>query len=517
MEYIKSTKDGLVCGKEPILLRGFGLGGWFLPEGYMWKLYSDCDRPRRMEALIDNLCGKDYGEEFWKNYYSTYIREKDIALIAEEGFNSIRLPLNARHLCKSINGQTTFISETINRVDELISWCRKYEIYVILDLHGAPGGQTGQNIDDSENDEPELFMNKEYRAQVIDIWKLLAERYKEEVVVAGYDLLNEPLPNWSNKYNHMILPLYRDLISEIRRIDREHMIILEGVHWATDFTVLEDFTKQEAKDNILIQFHKYWNNPDKETLVEFFKVSERLNVPLFMGEGGENNLDWYTTAFPMFERLNISWSFWSYKKMSCTNSPITFNVPEGWEELTDYLKGKKELDQDRAKIIFDNFLQCIDNDKVNTEVIHALKRQVPITIPCEAYETYEIVTSRREGANLRMSDPVTLLFKNGKTGEIDYRGQGGANQPDEENIVVELCEKENICLWFLPTKNEVSATVKASGKGILGITIGDQEFLHPVTGDGEYCSAFNCISEAKNEITLTCHEGILQVDTVNLI
>lgn len=517
MDYIKSKRDGLMCGDETILLRGFGLGGWLLPEGYMWKLYSKCDRPRRMEAMVQELCGTEYAEDFWNKYYNAYIREKDIAFIAQEGFNSVRLPLNARHLCQTIEGETTFIPETIHRVDELISWCRKYEIYVILDMHGAPGGQTGQNIDDSENDEPELFMNQDYRSELIEIWKLLARRYKNEVVVAGYDLLNEPLPNWSNKYNDRVLPLYRDIISEIRKIDREHMIILEGVHWATDFSVLDDFTKEEAKDNILLQFHKYWNNPDKETLDEFLKISERLNIPLFMGEGGENNIDWYTTAFSMYERLNISWSFWSYKKMACTNSPITFDIPEGWDELIDFLDGKKELNQDRAKNIFNNFIKCVNEDRINTEVICALKRQVPVTIPCEAYESYEVSTDRRQGANLRMSEPVTLLFENGKTGEVDYRGQGGAVQPTEENIVVELCEQENISLWFLSVKDSVRATVKTNGKGTLGIRMGDKEYLYPISGE-ENCSAdFNCEPGCKYIITLTCHEGIIQVDTLDLI
>lgn len=517
MDYIKSTKNGLMCGNEAILLRGFGLGGWLLPEGYMWKLFSKCDRPRKMEALISNLCGKEYANNFWKKYYDTYIREKDIAFIAKEGFNSVRLPLNARHLCETVNGQTTFIEDTIHLVDELISWCRKYEIYVILDMHGAPGGQTGQNIDDSENDEPELFMNKDYSNQLIEIWKLLAKRYKDEVVVAGYDLLNEPLPNWSNKYNSKVLPLYRDLISEIRKIDREHMIILEGVHWATDFTVLDDFTKQEAKDNILLQFHKYWNNPDKETLKEFIKVSERLEIPLFMGEGGENNCDWYTTAFPMYEKLNISWNFWSYKKMSCTNSPITFDIPNGYEELTDYLNGDKELKADRAKEIFDDFLLCVSNDRINAEVLCALKRQVPITIPCEAYEDYVVTTSRRLGANLRMDDPVTLLFANGKTGEVDYRGQGGAHQLEEDNIVVELSAKESINLWFLPVNTVVKTIVKGWGNGILGVRIGDKEYLHTISGEDSYISEFNCEAGNKQTVCITCHEGIIQVDTLELV
>jgi len=116
-----------------------------------------------------------------------------------------------------------------------------------------------------------------------------------------------------------------------------------------------------------------------------------------------------------------------------------------------------------------------------------------------------------------MSEPVTLLFENGKTGEVDYRGQGGAVQPTEENIVVELCEQENISLWFLSVKDSVRATVKTNGKGTLGIRMGDKEYLYPISGE-ENCSAdFNCEPGCKYIITLTCHEGIIQVDTLDLI
>ena len=66
------------------------------------------------------------------------------------------------------------------------------------------------------------------------------------------------------------------------------------MQWATDFSVFEDFTSEEAADNIMLEFHKYWSNPDKESLLQYIDVGKRLNTPIWMGEGGENNLQWYT-------------------------------------------------------------------------------------------------------------------------------------------------------------------------------------------------------------------------------
>jgi aryl-phospho-beta-D-glucosidase BglC (GH1 family) len=207
MEFIRAAGRNLYAGDVPLLLRGFGLGGWFLPEGYMWKLYKKCDRPRRMEAMIDGLCGKDYAAGFWENYLESYITEKDIKFIAEEGFNSIRLPLNGRHLYHIKDEERHINTRMFSKIDEVISWCRRHQIYLILDMHGAPGGQTGQNIDDSEADRPELFVQTHYVDELVFLWKELAKRYCEEPVIAGYDLLNEPLPNFFSQYNDKLLPL----------------------------------------------------------------------------------------------------------------------------------------------------------------------------------------------------------------------------------------------------------------------------------------------------------------------
>jgi hypothetical protein len=517
MEFIKAIGRELYAGDQPILLRGFGLGGWFLPEGYMWKLYTKCDRPRRMEAMIETLCGEEYAEGFWERYLDYYITERDIEFIAKEGFNSVRLPLNARHLYGIREQQPYLNTEMFARIDRLIEWCRKYHIYVILDMHGAPGGQTGQNIDDSEADHPLLFMEEHYEEKLIFLWTEIAKRYQDEPVVAGYDLMNEPLPNFFRQYNNLVLPLYRRLIQLIRKIDQNHMIILEGVHWATDFSVFDPFTKQEAEDNIMLQFHKYWNNPDVESLQEFIRYSQCFNVPLFMGEGGENNCDWYTTVFPLYERLNISWSFWSYKKMDCTNSPITFDIPEGWNDLIHWIDAKVGLDSEKATAIFDGFLQSIRNIKINNCVLNALKREVPITIPCEAYEDCDIQSTRVQGAKLRASEPTSLIFENGKISEVDYKRYGGEEQPEEENLLLLLSEGDRVNYLFHTTSSEINIEVTADGEGELKLSTGLKEETITVTAKKEYKVSMMIQKKDKNYLWVSCTAGSVKLDFIKIV
>ena len=238
--FISADGRDLVDGQgRKVLLRGVGLGSWFLPEGYMWKMPAEADRPRRMEKLILDLVGPHSAAEFWEAYWDNFISEADIQQMAAEGFNSLRLPINARYLTGS-DDSSDILESRIARIDSLIECCKKHRVYIILDLHGAPGGQTGTNIDDSEFDRPDLFRLQENEDRTVKIWQTLAERYKDEYIIAGYDLLNEPLPHWFSEYNERVLPLYRRISEAIRKVDSRHVIILEGVHWATDWSIFAE-------------------------------------------------------------------------------------------------------------------------------------------------------------------------------------------------------------------------------------------------------------------------------------
>lgn len=449
MEYLYTKKTDILRNEEKILLRGMGLGNWLLPEGYMWKFYTKCDRPRRIEELICHLCGNDYANSFWEKYYSSYITEKDIQWIKTQGMNSVRIPINARHMFwVDTNLDVYFQKEIIEKLDQCISWCKKNEIYVFIDMHAAPGGQTGTNIDDSKDDQPELFMDETYKNLLIKCWRLLAERYKNEPAVGGYDLLNEPLPEWNKQYNRELLPLYRCLIENIREIDNKHIIVLEGTHWATDFSIFDEVKKGELGDNIILEFHKYWNNPDIESLKGFINISKKLEMPLWMGEGGENNLEWYTTAFPMYERNHIGWCFWSYKKMDTENSPVSFRMPKNWEKIIEYLDNGKRVQKEEACKIFDGFLESLNHPIYQEKVIGALMRRGPVEIPAFAYDAYDVKENREGSVKFRCSEACSIFFEDLHSGEPDWKRYGGEKQPETEKMYVKLSANDKLGYYF---------------------------------------------------------------------
>ena len=503
MGFIHANGTTLERDGKPVLLRGFGLGGWLLPEGYMWKLPSPCDRPRRIEALVTRLCGPEYAQTFWQNYLNRYITESDIEWIAAEGFNCVRLPINARHLR---DGQAW------PYIDACVQWGKQYGVFVMLDMHGAPGGQTGQNIDDCEHDQPELFQNPAFQEELIGCWQALARRYRDEERIAGYDLLNEPLPNFFSQYNNLLLPLYRRLAAAIRQIDTRHLLVAEGLHWATDFSVFNPLREEPLDDNLMLQFHKYWSEPDEESIRPFLTCAEPLNLPLFAGESGENNLDWYAAAFPMYERRNVGWSFWSYKKMACDNSPVTFAQPEGWAKIQACATGGT-LPREEATRIFDAFLASLQNATRNHAVLRALTRRAPLRLPAEHFDACEGHSPRQGTAEYRMDEPVRIVFANGRTGKVHFDCNAGQPQPPDENLQVLLASGESVRYRFT-ADGPCAVTALCRGEGTLCLRVNSQSCRFPLTPDWQTLGLTALPADGKLEVSLACDSGEVTLEEI---
>jgi endoglucanase len=335
--YRREGRAVLAPAGRPAFRRGMGLGGWLLSEGYMWDLEGPVDSPRRMEALIEELVGPEAADYFWTRYRAAFVTGEDIAAIAQAGFDHVRLPLNARMLLdeESPRDGEGLRTEGIALVDAALAWCREAGIGCVLDLHGAPGGQTGANIDDSPHRLPELFTDEEAYGRALRLWRLLAERYAENTTVIAYDLLNEPLREEHAHFVPRLAEFYGDVIAEIRAVDPHHLLSIEGWHWATRFDGLE----QVRDENACLHFHKYWSEPTTASIQQYLDLRDRTGMPLWMGESGENEDAWYSEAFSLFERHEIPWTFWTWKKLDRPTSPMVITRPERWDELVAHAAG----------------------------------------------------------------------------------------------------------------------------------------------------------------------------------
>lgn len=469
--FVHAEGGRIVTGRgEPILLRGVGLGNWLLPEGYMWKFEPPGPQsPREIEALVTDLVGPARAAEFWRGFRDRFITREDIARIAAEGMNHVRLPLNARQL---ITDDGEPIEDGFGIVDRLIAWCREHGIWVVLDLHGAPGGQTGTNIDDSLGT-PALFEDERNHWLTLRLWRMLARRYRDETAVAGYDLLNEPLPNeYQYSYAAQLTSLYQDLTAEIREVDPHHLIIYEGSHWATNWSMFTEVWDA----NSALQFHKYWSPPDRPAIQSFLDTGARLGLPIYMGEGGENNLDWVQTAFQLYEDQLIGWNFWPWKKIETVTSPCSIIPPPGWAEIVDYAAGKADRPgPDDAWRTLRELLHNLDISRCEYrhEVIGAMLRRAPLRIPATGFGfrgpgiSYEC-TGARPLRGFRGDDLVTIRHaRTGEPEEIDFSHTTGAPRDQDDELVVLLSPGDWVAYTFETVERKQLELIIGLGAGSL--------------------------------------------------
>jgi endoglucanase len=368
------TPDG-----KPLLIKGIGLGNWLVPEGYMWKFAEGPESPRHIEQVITSLVGPAEARRFWTAWRRAYVTREDLALIKRVGFNTVRVPFASRlFLDESRPGE--WLDEGFARLDDVVTWARELGLWVVLDMHGAPGGQTGTNIDDSPGT-PWLFESAEHQDEMVQIWRRIAERYRDEPTVLGYELLNEPIApylGWE-RYNRQLEPLYKKVTASIRGVDPDHLVILGGAQWNTNFDVFgPPFDK-----NLLYAFHKYWSETTPDSIEAFLAFRDRYNVPVWLGETGENKDEWIRSAVQLVEPRGIGWCFWPYKKMDSTSGVVSFARPEGWEAVVaygqvnpfDYEAGRKARpDPARARAVLAELLDLIrlDRGRQNEGYIRAL-------------------------------------------------------------------------------------------------------------------------------------------------
>ncbi|MES1217131.1 MAG: cellulase family glycosylhydrolase [Bacteroidota bacterium] len=337
---------------ENILLRGVGLGGWMLQEGYMLRLNND-GQQHKIRQRIEALLSKEQTQEFYDVWLSHHTTKTDIDSLKAWGFNSVRLPMHYNLYTLPIEqepvaGENTWLTKGFALTDSLLSWCKANGMYLILDLHAAPGGQGNDlNISDRDPSKPSLWENEANKQKTIALWKKLAERYANETLIAAYDIINEP--NWGfedlandknglkETKNEPLRKLMIDITHAIREVDKNHIIVIEGNGWGNNYKGILDAGLWD--NNIVLSFHKYWNNNDTKSIENILKYRDQYNIPVWLGETGENSNTWFTEAIHLFETNNIGWAWWPLKKLG-NNNPLQIRSNLNYDNLVNYWNGK---------------------------------------------------------------------------------------------------------------------------------------------------------------------------------
>ncbi|MGB3006440.1 MAG: cellulase family glycosylhydrolase [Chitinophagaceae bacterium] len=363
--FITNTKAQLlaVSGKkiinssnnQEVILNALNFGNWMVMEGYMMNSSNQAPDQHTWKQKLTTLIGSSNTATFYNAWLTNHVTQADIIQIKTWGFNSVRLPLHYEYF---VNAGTPDVwnNQGFTLLDNIISWCSTAGIYVIIDLHAAPGGQSNNAISDYDNTKPSLWESPANKTKTVSLWRKLSERYKNEVWVAGYDILNEPawnLPNGTDLRN-----LYGRITDTIRAYGDNHMLFIEGNWYSNDYTGLTP-----AWDaNMVYVFHKYWSNATSQDIKWITDFRTDQNRPIWCGEHGENSNDHFTKTVETFNANGIGLSWWPMKKFESINDFADAKFPAGYTDLLNYFGGTNPTLN--PVIAFNTLMQLAENVKL---------------------------------------------------------------------------------------------------------------------------------------------------------
>lgn len=481
-QHLLTTSGKAIVNQEQdtILLRGMGLGGWMLQEGYMLQTAGFANSQRKIRAEIEALIGEQDTDLFYDAWYANHVRKADIDALKEWGFNSVRLPMHYNLFTlpiedEPIPGENTWLDKGFEMTDSLIAWCAANEMYVVLDLHAAPGGQGyDEGISDYDPSKPSLWESEDNQNKTVALWQRLAERYADEQWVAGYDLLNEP--NWNLPGGVALRNLYEEITDSIRTVDENHILFIEGNWFANDFTGLTP----PWDDKIVYAPHKYWSVNDQASMQWVIDIRNNFDVPLYLGESGENSNVWFADAIRLLEGLGIGWAWWPMKKVESISCPLSITKSEDYQSLLDYWNGNGPTPS--AAFAKNTLMQLtedlkIENCRFQKDVIDAMFRQVysESTLPFSENNIPGLLyaTDYDLGIIGKAYDDLASANYDITTGEYTSWNDGWAYRND--GVDIEFCQ-DNINsngynVGFLDTDEWMQYEVDVEQSGVYNIEV----------------------------------------------
>jgi aryl-phospho-beta-D-glucosidase BglC (GH1 family) len=344
---------------QAVILRGVGLGGWMNMENFVAGYPTTESDFRRTVA---RALGKEKAGYFFDRYLECFFTEADAQFIRSLGLNTVRLPFNYRHFEDDLN-PFVLRAEGFKHLDRAVEICARQGLYTILDLHAAPGCQNQDWHSDNPTARALFWEHKHFQDRTVWLWENLAEHYKDNPWVAGYNPLNEP----SDPSGEALDPFYRRVVAAIRTIDPDHMIFLEGNRYSQDFSALG-----APLPNVVYSLHNYaapgfiQGGPypgvtrgeyiDQAVLREKFQRASRYmreaQTPIWVGEfgpvySGDPQADamryrLLRDQLAMYEEIQASWSLWTYKDIGLQGI-VSLSPESRWMRLIQPILAKKTL------------------------------------------------------------------------------------------------------------------------------------------------------------------------------
>lgn len=410
----KELRDKAGIG-DVVTLRGTNAGGWQVMEAWMCPTNSP-DQRTTLRVLTERFGGRT-AQELLGVYERTWWQEKDFDLVKALNFNVLRLPISCYNL---LDQEGCLREDTLGTLDWFVKECEKREIYVILDLHAAPGSQNGRDHS-GDSSGSLLFTDEKSQSLTISLWEQLAEHYRGNATVAGYDLLNEPEGNESERapWGKVQLPFMDRLYRAIRAVDPDHLIILNSVWEPGDMPKPSEY----GWENVMYEYHFYgWDGiNDIKAQNAFTDTKEVKNkqagheVPVLVGEFTlfEKSASW-EHALRTYERNGWSWTTWTYKTVNMGSWGIYNSTLASTPKVDIYEDSEEEIRDKWSKVSTEQSFQS------NQSLYQVLQKWAGRTFTQAASELAKEQALKEIENEIRIKEQTEVkstLPKNGKPAE----------------------------------------------------------------------------------------------------
>ncbi|MEV5739083.1 cellulase family glycosylhydrolase [Microbispora rosea] len=347
---------------DPVRLRGTGLGGWLNMENFITGYPAD---ESSMRAAVREVLGEDRYEMFFDRFLTSFFTEADADLLRDVGVNCVRIPVNYRHF-EADDRPMEIAERGFRHLDRVVGMLGERGIYSVIDLHALPGAQNQHWHSDNPTHVASFWQHRHFQDRAVHLWEAMADHYKDNPWVAGYNPINEP----ADPSGQVVGPFYDRLVKALRAVDPAHVLFLDGNTYSTDFSVF-----REVYENTVFVCHDYalagfaHGGPypgytrgewcDREELERTFArrtaFQRETGTPIWVGEFGpvytgdpmvdEQRYQILRDQLEIFDAHEAGWSIWTYKDVGLQG--LVCGGGSYMERFGPFIAKKKRLGADR--------------------------------------------------------------------------------------------------------------------------------------------------------------------------
>ena len=315
------ARDFVDPSGKTVVLRGVNLGGWLVEEIWMTPVAKEPPAGSKFTGVNDHVSlwrtiesrlGRESMLRIRQAWRENWIQESDFKRIKDLGLNHVRVPFLYRLLDEP---------RGMEWLKKAVRWAKQNDLYVVLDMHGVPGSQSGEHHTGEEGKNL-LWSEVENIAKTEAYWKKVAREFRNEPTVAAYDLINEPMgaPNPA-----MLAIVYHRVITAVRTVDKEKPVIIDDGYKGFETTPHANIGgwTQTAYSLHFYNFDAKASADHVKSLLERLPKIKELqgyrNAPIYVGEF---NLEPHGNPQVMREyvgeldKAGFSWALWTFKTVA---------------------------------------------------------------------------------------------------------------------------------------------------------------------------------------------------------